>query len=338
MLKQAHIKNFQAIEDLTIDFDPQITIIVGPTDIGKSGTIRAIWWAVSNTPSGDDFIRWGSKTASVELVFDKFTILRQRGVKNIYMMDGRVFEAFGNDVPSDIVEALNMEILNFQGQFDNPYWFSETAGEVSRQLNRIVDLGLIDTSLSNIGSMVRKVRAEVDITKERLEGAKKERKALGFARQMDEELQNIEAIEAKLVDISKEVESLKDTIDRAELYQGRVEHAAERLTNGEDAVELGEAWAEAYKGRKRLQEHLTILEELEVKANIQVPDISHLEELAEDLTTIKRIRISLESMIQTLEENEDRICQKQDELKEAEKTWKKQMGGACPLCGQQIRS
>ena len=64
-----------------------MTSIVGASDVGKSAIIRALGWVLTNKPSGDAFIREGSKEVSAILDIDDKKILRARGKQNHYRMD-----------------------------------------------------------------------------------------------------------------------------------------------------------------------------------------------------------------------------------------------------------
>jgi DNA repair protein SbcC/Rad50 len=142
MLKTITIKNFQAHHKLVLSLSPTITTIVGPSDAGKSATIRALQWLVFNRPGGTAFINWGkpSQTAEVVVQTEENSISRSRGPNiNTYTKGAKEFNAIGTDVPPVIKEALGLAEINFQAQHDSPFWFAETAGEVSRQLNTIID-------------------------------------------------------------------------------------------------------------------------------------------------------------------------------------------------------
>ena len=59
-----------------------------------------------------------------------------------------------------------------------PFWLSETPGEVSRQLNAIVDLDIIDDALSAVASNVRKTQTMADVCKDRLHVAQEKKQEL----------------------------------------------------------------------------------------------------------------------------------------------------------------
>lgn len=194
MINSITLHNFQVHEELTIQLDPHVTTIVGPTDAGKSAVLRALRWAALNTPTGESFVRHGSKCAKVVLRAGKHKVVRVRGSGvNTYRLDHKVYEAFKGGVPDDVANLLKLTPINFQRQHDGPYWFGETAGMVSRQLNQIVDLGIIDTTLANLASSLRKAYIEVSVVEERLEQAQAKRVQCKEALVLDTKLKVVEA-------------------------------------------------------------------------------------------------------------------------------------------------
>ena len=43
-IESLSLHNFQCHEHLDIAFDPQLTTIVGPSDVGKTAILRALKW------------------------------------------------------------------------------------------------------------------------------------------------------------------------------------------------------------------------------------------------------------------------------------------------------
>ena len=194
-IEKLTIKNFQAHKKLEVELDPHVTTIIGPSDVGKSAIIRALMWITTLHPSGTAFIREGSKQTTVNLVVDGQEILRTRSASiNTYALDGKEFKAFGNDVPSDIRGLLNLSPVNFQSQHDSPFWFCETAGEVSRQLNQIVNLEIIDRTLANLDRIGREARTQIKVVTQQLDEAKELRSTLKWAKTAEQELATAEAL------------------------------------------------------------------------------------------------------------------------------------------------
>lgn len=162
MLEYIDLENFQAHIGLKIVFDPRITTIVGPTDAGKSSIIRALGWVTLGGPVAVP-ANYGTKVARVAIGVDGHTVIRQWGEdKNLYQLDDTEFKAFRGVVPGELAQLLCMSEVNFQRQLDQPYWLSATPGEVARQLNRIINLDIIDRVLGGANTVCRQATAEVE--------------------------------------------------------------------------------------------------------------------------------------------------------------------------------
>jgi hypothetical protein len=77
---------------------------------------------------------------------------------------------------------LKMGPLNFQQQHAGHFWFRETAGEVSRQLNTIVNLDLIDTTIANIDREQRKTKIRLQDVESRMKTARGEKRRFSYVR------------------------------------------------------------------------------------------------------------------------------------------------------------
>lgn len=203
VLESLTIRDFQCYEKERIDFDERITVIVGPTDSGKSSWLRALRWLATNRPSGDGFVRRLPREAQgnsrgvarAVLRFDGHTAERVRGPgRNLYKLDGRVFKSFGAGVPEEIISLLALGPENFAGQHDAPFWFMLSPGEVSRELNGIVNLGLIDSTLANLAAELRRARTRIEVIEERVKEAQERTSRLSWARDADRDLSRVEAM------------------------------------------------------------------------------------------------------------------------------------------------
>lgn len=179
LIKSIALTDFQGHEKLEIKFSPTITTIKGPTDRGKSSVLRALRWVCLNDLGGSDFIREGAASTSVLVRVEQgehiWELERTKGGRvNTYLLDEEEFVAFGQTVPKDVADLLRVSDINFQAQHDGPFWFNESQVEVSRRLNAVVDLSIIDTCLSNIANMVRTASTRVDLCKEREKEAQNE--------------------------------------------------------------------------------------------------------------------------------------------------------------------
>lgn len=258
MIHSITLHNFQVHEKLRVDLDPHVTTIVGPTDAGKSAVLRGLRWVALNTPTGDSFIRHGSNCARVVLRVGKRTVVRKRGHKvNLYKLDGKPFEAFKSDVPEEIAQVLKMGDVTFQRQHDSPYWFSESAGSVSRRLNSIVNLGIIDTTLSSLASSLRKAHTEVEVVEERLKEARVQKANNKRALAMDASLRVVEGLETEVGKTASRIASLDHLLTTLDNLQQIVKRPIPNLGNLET---LQKDWV---KDKTRVDSLQVLLNKLE---------------------------------------------------------------------------
>jgi len=212
-IENISLRDFRIHKRLDVDLSSPVTTIIGSSYKGKSTIIRALRWVLLNKPPGISMIRWWAKKASVRVKVDGHEIKRVRSkTLNLYKLDGCKLSAFGNDVPEPIAKLSNLSPINFQGQHDMPFWFGETAGGVSRQLNAIVDLDVIDRSLSNLAKRLTETRAAVSITKDRLEEAQQIKKDLAYVVKMGDEFEQIKTVEAEKDRIEECIERLEGIV------------------------------------------------------------------------------------------------------------------------------
>lgn len=164
MMKTITIRNFQKHKKIVLVLDPKVTTIVGNSDQGKTSIFRAVKWVAFNRPKGKKFIRNGStKDCIVSIEIDNKKVVRRKGTVNEYQIDDKKLKAFGMDVPIPVKDVLKLAPCNFQNQFDGPFWFTLSSGQLVKELNKVVDLSLFDTMLSTIGKQVREKQIELKI-------------------------------------------------------------------------------------------------------------------------------------------------------------------------------
>tara|TARA_R110000851_G_scaffold46656_2_gene113507 strand:- start:1760 stop:2662 length:903 start_codon:yes stop_codon:yes gene_type:complete len=245
MIKKLRIKNFQNHEKLAIKFSDKVTTIIGKSDAGKSSVLRALRWALSNKPNGSSFIRTGEKSVAVRIETDGHTITRRKGKSNTYEIDGEELHSFGSDVPQKIQDVLKMREINFQGQHDAPFWLSDSAGQVSRNLNQIVDLGIIDSSLSNASKKLRQAKTETEIIRNRIDQADEEKQNLKWTKQAEKDFAEMKCSVNKIESLNSKIDELEIILNEVDLYQDGLNRAKEiksaaqkMMDEAEDITEL----------------------------------------------------------------------------------------------------
>lgn len=180
-LVRIELSDFQPWERLCVDFDPFVTVIVGANGVGKSSLIRALRWVVFNRPLGDSVIRWGADGARVKLLTEDCKVVREKrhGV-NCYRLNGSRYDALGTSVPERVAKSLRLSEVNFQQQIAPPFWLAQSASEVAREMNRVVDLEVIDRSLSCSAGKIKTTGTEIKLLEEMAVEAEARVKALDW--------------------------------------------------------------------------------------------------------------------------------------------------------------
>lgn len=336
VLKQITAKDFQGHHRTVIDLDPQVTCLIGPSDAGKTALIRLAYWVAFNQPTGDDMVREGTQRAVGKLAFDDCTVVRSKGKgRNTYALDGKIQKAFGaGKVPDHVAAAMRLDPINFQMQHDAHFWFGDTAGKVSQELNRVVDLGVIDSSLAEANADLKKAKAAREVCEERMEAARKQADALAWVPAMSQDLDSIkvraerlEMAKAACVGIDELLRGLEDAQNRAKEASDR---AGAALTLSGRLEKLGAAIAE----RESLSSLLDRIAEMDRLASRPVPDLSGLDERVERIASLRAEGNSLEELLDRLDELEAETCRLIETSTRARRALDEAAKGTCPVCGQ----
>jgi len=193
-IKRITLKNFQPHKKKTIVLDPHITTIVGPSDTGKTAVFRAVKWVAFNRPSGSRFIRRGSKQVSVVITTNKNKIVRKKGKRNAYVVNGKLLTAMKSTVPYLVTKKLRLDQSNFQNQLDGPYWFALSPGNAAKALNDLADLSVLDQLQDAANAILRNAKARETVTREQLREARAKAKDLKWARQCRKDWKAIEKL------------------------------------------------------------------------------------------------------------------------------------------------
>lgn len=337
MLEVLTLRNFQKWKKLVVEFG-QITTLVGQSDVGKSSVLRAIRLVCRNAPGGLGVVRHGQHRTRVSLVVDGRTVERTRGEKdNTYVLDRQVHKALGQGaggIPTAVASALMVEDINLQNQHDAPFWFADTPGQVSKALNRIVNLDVIDRTLTKAASTVRQAQAVEEVTTARVKEAEEAVKKLEWVRGFDKAM--------------SAVVSARDAVAEADNKVGRLESLlgqhAEAVAEKRRYAKVWKAFADveglADIARRvdldyQLFKNLLRAHRVEVeRGKAQIGDFGPVEDARGDGDRIAGDCGRLERLMDQYEQAEERLCQARSEQKEAEK----KLGDRCPTCGADWKS
>jgi len=344
MILGAKIKNFQKHKNLKLSFTKGVNVIVGPTDCGKSSIVRSLVWCLRNTPGGIGFKAWGTDEVEVKIrLSEKVTLTRKKSSKeNQYQLGDELFEAFGAKVPDPIQDFLCINKINIHQQHDNEYWFGESAGEVSRQLNEIIDLGVIDVTLKETHSLLKRRKSEFAVTEGRLLKAKEALDDLSFIEVVKEKWDVVLEAEGVMLTTRQDALQLAEGIGQLHRHRERGKRAGSVVQGGGIVVELGEGLVALNKTCLKLEEKLDDLHDLQ--ETLKQEDV--VKQMQKSCTLLGDVLIAykeskeqcarLGDCIQSCETLKQTITEKQQILEELKEELKLNSKGVCPLCGSEV--
>lgn len=324
-LIKLEIRGFQTHKDFKCLFDPEVTTIVGPSDVGKSAILRALGWLTQNSPSGSDFINWNSKQASVILTLNGAVIQRHKSAsENTYSLDNKEFVSFGTDVPRDVAEALNITEDNFQWQYDSPFWLSESSGEVNRQLNRLVNLEIIDTVLAYLLSAARTTNRDVAQLLDRLKALKADRSKWLFIKEADPDLDFLNKLATHINQQEETEHSLFDLISKIQELLQQKSRVDKLLHRTSQLVMSWDRFLLCDKECNKLSDQLDSISVVQQVAGRVIPNLDLVEKIYKNYQYYIQRQSKLSSIIKNVKiivEKVERTIPSFDSLEDASNKW-----------------
>ena len=347
MINSIKIQNFQSHVNTTLDLDPGVTAIVGPSDCGKSVVFRALNWLINNRPGGQEFHSWvgGDPSVSINLGTDYIARCR-RANENIYTLNDQEFKAFGTNVPEPIQKALNISDINFQFQLDDPFLFGETPGNIARKLNEVVDLAVIDKALFNINQRYRQEVNQLKNAEDKKEALSDELEEYVWLANADTSLTELEQLDQSVIHnkqqalaieiIIKEIGHIEKEIDQVSSGPIKAENEMQELINLDNQIDKN------FKDSQILDDLIGeidgLKEEIEKAERCLRFESAVQDALALDdaITTRWNDRLKFRVLVDHIKIDQRTFDNKKLELEATENKFHELMPEVCPLCDQEV--
>jgi len=345
MLEKLQIRGFGANKKLDLEFSPTVTTIVGKSFRGKSWILRALKWVMRNQPSGDSFINWDSKESKVRLSVDNKRIVRKRDKKSnsagSYSFSGKEhpYLAFNrNEAPKEIAEFLNVSDINFQTQHSLPFWFSQTAGQVSRELNSIIDLEIIDKTLRNIESEKHETSAIVRLTKKSLSDLQREKKEKQYIKDLDRDLSHLEDLRVEYNKVHEECSVVDDLLKSVQIYINIQKNASGLTSDAGNVLSVGDLCLKTTESVERLSDLVQNAEKFnaQCKSFAELPSLDSLDKLHQHFEDVSESCLQLEDFVDDILNVQNKIQKLEIQISENESEMKRISKGRCVLCGKEL--
>lgn len=160
MFTKLKIKNFQSIKNAELELGG-ITVINGPSNLGKSAVVRALNTLIHNSYQAA-YMKHGASKMEVSIYEgEKFVrYLRDTTTKYEFSEKGEHYSKIGRTVPEEISKFFNMSPIifdtdleldfNFQNQFDKPFVIDSSGFEIAKIFGKLMNLELVLSSTKEI--------------------------------------------------------------------------------------------------------------------------------------------------------------------------------------------
>ncbi|RLA02451.1 MAG: hypothetical protein DRQ42_00605 [Gammaproteobacteria bacterium] len=234
MIDALQLNNFRTHKDTLLQFDKGVNIVQGQSDSGKSNIIRALRWALLNSPAKGDFSHWkGGDDVLATVGFTEGTFVeRTRSKKdNGYNLPTTELRAIRSDLPTEVSAITRLSEINIQGQYDQFYLLQDSPGKVAKELNEAAGLGSIDNSIGQVNAIIKHTTKSKD-------SAQLSLKEVSFDLN---KYDGLDKMESKILEVEKLYQDRKSLHANKELLTEiatQVLEAKERLSDIDEFLEV----------------------------------------------------------------------------------------------------
>jgi exonuclease SbcC len=358
------LEDFQAFEKGEFVLSPNLNILVGVSNVGKSSVARALSLVLFNKWD-KSWVKYGSKYCRVTIETDTgISVIREKGPqvnKYILKLPGQadqLFESFGISVPEAVQQALRIhevqidatDSLNLQlaGQMDSLFLLSQTGSYRAKVLGKLSGVNYIDFAIRELNKDKRQTTAEKGSKELEVVELQAQESKLAPIESYSAIIQDIESKMASLALAEQRIARIAELFRRVTLLKGswQRETAIEALLANIDLSSISQLAQRVDKikqlvtfcAKKNAYEAMFHTQNL--INNLLTPiDISVIPVLAEKASSLKRVK----DLSVRMSRNQIELSGKTEQLKQVEQQYqeaKEQYGnllkenGVCPLCNQ----
>jgi len=347
MLSRLEIENFQSHDHSVLEFDPGVNIIIGSSDSGKSAIIRALKKVTWNKPSGDEMkSHWGGICKIAVLTMENDTVIWQRHKTSLYRLNDTEFKAFGNDVPEEIKNTLQLNEINLQQQLDAPFLLSNSAGEVALHFNKIAHLEKIHIGQKNIEKWLRQVQSDLESNRTQLKEKEQELQKYDYLDKMEKDVEVLEREQEQAISLYNSQSRLKELLKNIEEVEQKLNEKSQILKVEEQVNEI----LQCYKDLEKLKQEQSQLKEFYKDIHEVDNDIEYYETLVSDEQQVndviqlyerqkqlKEQGNNLYKLIKNVKYTRSELVEKKKILKTKEQEFETQFPNICPLCNTNLK-
>lgn len=245
MFKGLYIKAFQSHKKTSLSFHPGLNVIKGKGLSGKTAIWRVIRLLKDNRPLGFRYHNKsvkGSETVVGASLTDGPGITLSKTKKTaVYKIEGEEpLRKFGQKVPKEIREILNLGSLNLQGQLDPPFLVTESPPEIFRQISQITNSEQLTNWSSIASNRINEFNREAKRQKGKIRDLNKLLRKLPSKEleKVDKIISKIEKLEGKIIALTKEYDIIDDCLAQIEDLGKKIEKKGEYLKINQYLIQI----------------------------------------------------------------------------------------------------
>lgn len=351
MIKSVQLINFQSHENNTIIFNKGVNSILGDTDCGKTSIFRAINWVLFNKPSGKEYVsHWADETKVIIKQDSGVTVSKGRDKKgNYYTVSGikGEFRAIGlGTPPEEVIKALNLESINIQKQLDSPFLLSESSSQIAKKLNSVLDLEIIDHSVSKAKKQKSQAESNLKTEKEILSKMEENYNQYDYLEKMEKEVLLLEKIKNQKTKLENEIWKINDLLIRQRELLNKI-NEFEKILKFQNTIESLILNISRYNNEKekwiKLRSILYNIKskskkiEKGIKLISASPQIQNTQEKIDKYRELKKINITLDLLIKRINTKKNTVSYLEKTYDICNKELVKNQPSICPLCESELK-
>lgn len=147
----AQVRNFQSVADARVEFG-RFTVLVGPSNSGKSAFLRAVRACLRNTAVPAN-VRQGAVKAEIDVLFADAIVGIERGKSlSTYRLGPEIFTKSGRTVPEPVAAAIALPLIEgtdatFTFQFDKPFLLSEPGSTAATVIGSLTNVSTLHAAV-----------------------------------------------------------------------------------------------------------------------------------------------------------------------------------------------
>ena len=224
------LENFQAFEKGEFNLSPNLNILIGVSNVGKSSVARALSLVLFNQWD-KSWCRFGAKFCRVTITTNTgIVVIREKGEKiNRYILHlpnspEQLFESFGTSVPEAVQNALKIHTvqvdtadtlnLNLAGQMDALFLLSQTGSYRAKVLGKLSGATYLDYAIRELNKDKRQVTAEKNSKDLEIVELQKEVDKFGAIESYSSVISELELKITSLTALEQHAECIRNLLER----------------------------------------------------------------------------------------------------------------------------